>query len=304
MNPDGTPTAVGGPKPERPGNRKMATLASVYTVDRHFRDADEVVRALFREQTPEDRRKDRPRAKNKRMTACFPEVQFPGTDDELVVSGSIMAWTWAQEEILRRHQPDQPVVRVCDGQESLWTSSDACLALPVPTVDILDIIHVTQYVWKAGKAFHGDDKGAVEQFVRDRLLRILEGETPSVIRGMRRMMHTRNLKGAARKQVSTVCGYFESNRHRMRYDEYLAAGYPIASGVIEGACRHLVKDRMERTGMRWSLEGAKGMLFVRAIHASELWEEFIAFRRRRDLDRNHPYRELIKDYEPGVAIAI
>ena len=70
----------------------------------------------------------------------------------------------------------------------------------------------------------------------------------------------------------------ERNAHRMRYDEYLAAGYPIASGVIEGACRHLVKDRMERAGMRWVLSGAQPMINLRSIPISGLWDEFIAYR--------------------------
>ena len=64
----------------------------------------------------------------------------------------------------------------------------------------------------------------------------------------------------------------------MRYDEYLAAGYPIASGVAEGACKHLVKDRMERAGMRWELEGAQATLSLRAVYLNDLWDDFIAYR--------------------------
>ncbi len=64
----------------------------------------------------------------------------------------------------------------------------------------------------------------------------------------------------------------------MRYDEYLAAGYPIASGVIEGACHHFVKDRMEGAGMRWELEGAQAMLSLRAIYLNGQWDDFIAYR--------------------------
>ncbi len=77
----------------------------------------------------------------------------------------------------------------------------------------------------------------------------------------------------------------------MRYDEYLEAGYPIASGVIEGACRYVVKDRMERTGMRWVLNGAHSMLELRSVHASGLWDEFTAFRIARERDRLYPYAE-------------
>ena len=64
----------------------------------------------------------------------------------------------------------------------------------------------------------------------------------------------------------------------MRYDEYLAAGYPIGSGVAEGACRHLVKDRMEQTGMRWTVAGAQAMLHVRALYVNDQWDDFLEFR--------------------------
>jgi hypothetical protein len=75
-----------------------------------------------------------------------------------------------------------------------------------------------------------------------------------------------------------VIGYYENNREHMRYDEYLAAGYPIGSGVAEGACRHLVKDRLEQTGMRWVLEGAQAMLYLRATYLNGDWEAFYEHR--------------------------
>ncbi|MCP4544830.1 MAG: tetratricopeptide repeat protein, partial [bacterium] len=80
----------------------------------------------------------------------------------------------------------------------------------------------------------------------------------------------------------------QRSSHRMRYAQYLAAGYPIATGVIEGACRHLVKDRLERTGMHWVLEGAQAMLDLRSVHLADQWDEFTAFRIRKDLERLYP----------------
>ena len=82
------------------------------------------------------------------------------------------------------------------------------------------------------------------------------------------------LNSDKRDEIETVCGYFTAHQHRMKYHEYLAAGYPIATGVIECACRHLVKDRLERSGMRWTTEGAQAMLTLRSIKASDSWEEF------------------------------
>jgi len=90
----------------------------------------------------------------------------------------------------------------------------------------------------------------------------------------------------------------------MHYDEYLAAGYPIASGVIEGACRHLVKDRMERTGMRWREPSAGAMLFVRALEVTDLWEPFQIHRQAAERKRLHPHRKLLDDYTPNINIAL
>ena len=74
----------------------------------------------------------------------------------------------------------------------------------------------------------------------------------------------------------------------MAYDAYLEHGFPVASGVIEGACRCVVKDRMERSGMRWVMSGARAMLDMRCIYLSALWEEFTEFRIQRESQRLYP----------------
>ena len=104
----------------------------------------------------------------------------------------------------------------------------------------------------------------------------------SVIRGLRYQTTQRGLKGQKRKTVLDAAGYFARNRDRMKYDEYLAAGYPIGSGVVEGACRHLVKDRLERTGMRWLPSGAQAMLDLRATYLNGEWSAFWRFHVERE----------------------
>src|SRR5256884_9051801 len=71
--------------------------------------------------------------------------------------------------------------------------------------------------------------------------------------------------------------YYYRNRARMRYDSYLRDGYPIASGSVEGACKNLVKDRMERSGMRWTLPMAEAVLRLRAVYLSEHFEQYWPF---------------------------
>ena len=111
-------------------------------------------------------------------------------------------------------------------------------------VPIVDLLHVTPRLWKAAYLFHPKQSQGAVDFVQDRVLRILKGEVCSVIRGLRRMGTIAGLRGKKREKLDKICGHFEANEGRMHYDQYLAEGYPIATGVIEGACRHLVKDRM------------------------------------------------------------
>jgi len=286
-------------KKERPGNRRMATLGCVYTVDPYVRTPEQIVAALFRDNTVPQPKEDRPDACFKHYRAYFAEEGQDGKDH---VPSAYPAWSWIAKEVKARHQPGQPIVRLMDGQPSLREAAEICLSeliadlreaeKPFHLVDILDILHVSGYVWKAAKAFYSH-KEQQEAFVEERLLRILRGDTPGVITGMRRMATQRDLKGEALKAVKTACNYFETNRDRMRYDEYLQAGYPIASGVIEGACRHLIKDRMEQGGMRWTLDGAKAMLNVRSILASTEMERFHQWRQTEEAKRLHPHRELL-----------
>jgi hypothetical protein len=186
-----------------------------------------------------------------------------------------------------------------DGQEALWQARREWL--PERAVDILDLLHVTPRLWKAAHVFHAEGSDEAEAFVRERLLRVLEGKAAGVIRGLREMATKRGLTGTKKKAITVVCGYLQANLKRLRYDEYLRAGYPIASGVIEGACRHLVKDRMERAGMHWTLVGAQAMLDVRSIHVSGLWQEYQDYRIDSATERLYPHRALVEDHSTMAA---
>jgi hypothetical protein len=286
---------------ERPGNRRMATLGCAYTVDRFRRTPEDIVAALFRDATKPPPK--RPEACGKHYRGYF-AYQPPGEEP---IPGAVRVWTWLADEAAQRHRVDQPIVRLMDGQPILWESAEVCLddfirerrqaGQTVRIVDILDILHVSSYVWKAAKVFHVH-KEHQEAFARDRLLRILRGEVEGVVKGLRRMASVNGLEGSNLETVTTVWNYFEKNVARMRYDEYLAAGYPIATGVIEGACRHVIKDRMEQGGMRWTLAGAEAMLNVRGVNASSESEAFQSWRRAEGAERHHPHRQLAKGYQP------
>jgi hypothetical protein len=85
------------------------------------------------------------------------------------------------------------------------------------------------------------------------------------------------------------------NKERFDYATALANGWPIATGIIEGACRHLVKDRMDLTGARWSLDGAEAVLRLRSLRTSGDFEEYMAFHHRQERQRNYGLAPQNKD---------
>ena len=286
---------------KRPGNRRMASVASVYSVDRFQRTAADIVAALFRdERAPDEELLPRPLPQFKHTTAHFAK-QYEEGDEALTVSATHEAFGWASGEIARRHQTDQPLVVLMDGQTSLWSTAEL-YSFSGTVVEILDIVHVSHYVWSAAKLLE-TTRAAQLAFTRQRLTQILEGNVAGVVRGLRAIATRRPLRGQCREDFAVLCNYLAHHATRMRYDEYLQAGYPIASGVIEGACRHLVKDRMERSGMRWTLEGARHMLAVRATFQSSYWKQFHTQRIQREQATLHPHRDLIANYTP-LQIAI
>jgi hypothetical protein len=88
-----------------------------------------------------------------------------------------------------------------------------------------------------------------------------------------------------RKALERTIGYYRRNQAYMHYDHYLAQGWPIGTGVVEGACGHLVKDRMEQGGMRWTQEGAQAILDLRAVRLNGDWDAYWCFHRQQQHQR-------------------
>ena len=155
---------------------------------------------------------------------------------------------------------------------------------------IVDSIHVIEYLWAAGRAFHPQSGPELESWIRHRLLGVLRGKAGYMAGGMRRSATLQGLGSEARKPVDTCARYLLNHSAYLKYDRYLAQGLPIATGVIEGACRHLVKDRMDLTGARWSLSGAEAVLRLRALRSSHDFDEYWTFHEAREYERTHKAR--------------
>jgi hypothetical protein len=255
-------------KGEKANKKQMACVGAVYSIDRFRRTPDEVIDELSREQS----RQDRPAPQHKHVWA-----EMTRTVDDIECNARTTVFGAMSDEVrFRNRRGRKPVVCLLDGERALWDAKRLWFGEEV--VGILDLFHVLERLWKAAYCFHREGSSAAEQFVTERLRMLLEGKVGALIGGLRRMQTRRGLKGEKARNLSTVIGYFENNREHMKYDEYLAEGYPIGSGVAEGACRHVVKDRMEQTGMRWTVEGAQAMLHLRSIYLNGDWEPFLEHR--------------------------
>ena len=267
---------VRGPKPDR---KKMAVLGAAYQIEPHGRTPLAVVEALFRDPpapAPADRTGPRrPVPQQKRVCAVLPvatavaEALAPPRPVEVI-------FPWLQAEA-RRRDPDHqhPWVLLMDGQASLWEAAAATLG-EAPRVEILDLLHATGYLWEAVHLFHDPGSDGALKWMNVLVLGLLSGMGTGVIRWLQHLAEQSELPAATRTRLEQIHGYFDRHRDRIHYDRYLAAGYPIASGVIEGACRHVVKDRMERAGMHWTLPGAQALLNLRGVALNDEWEPFMS----------------------------
>jgi len=267
---------------EKRDRKRMAQVASVYTILPHVRTAEEIAGVT---DTAVDKNSQKsPRPENKRVWASIEREA-----DQVI------------EEIFKEAQARDPHhkkqwVGLVDGNpKQIQLLKEQAMAYGVTLVVILDFIHVLEYLWKASRAFYEESSPRCEQFVAERLLRLLHGQSSQVAKGMRKMATDRHLSQADRKAVDKCAAYLLKYREYLRYDQYLAQGLPIATGVIEGACRYLVKDRMDITGARWGLSGAEAVLRLRSLRASGDFQEYWRYHEKMEQVRNH-----ISKYDNGL----
>lgn len=167
-------------------------------------------------------------------------------------------------------------VALTDGSEALQTQVRA--ALPDFTL-VLDLIHAVEYLWKAANAVLGETHSQRLAWVKTCARPLLSGQVGLLIAALRALAAQADRSATQQAVLTKVAAYYERNQEYMHYDRYLAAGWPIATGVIEGACRSLVKERFELSGMRWSQSGAEALLPLCSVCANGDWDGFAAYRR-------------------------
>jgi hypothetical protein len=253
--------------------KRMAAVAAIYTVEPFVRTPEEILPAS---PTLQEREPARPRPEYKRVWASL--EQSP----EAVIREMF-------DEAARRDPKGQKRwVALVDGNlPQIAHLQQMAEERNIPLIIVVDFIHVAQYVWKAAGAFFPNQEIEPDRWTRGRLLEILRGKASLVAAGMRRSATLRKMTAAERKPVDDCADYLLHYSPYLQYDQALAAGVPIATGVIEGACRHLVEDRMNLTGARWSLMGAEAVLRLRALRSSNDFDAYWTFHEQQEYERNH-----------------
>jgi hypothetical protein len=248
----------------RPPASKEAVVTALYTIAPYPRTPEDVAAALLREaDRPDPPTRPRPIAKEVRAT-------LDGKDAALT--------RLAQRAAQRDGAHIRQRVALTDGAEALQQQTLA--HLPGHTL-VLDIIHATEYLWDAANALLGERHPERTPWLRGHLLQLLRGQPAAVITALEVAAAAPALTTTQRQALLRAAGYYRRNQPYMRYDEYLARGWPIGTGVVEGACGHLVKDRMQQAGMRWTQPGAQALLDLRAVRLNEDWDAYWQFHRRR-----------------------
>ncbi len=165
---------------------------------------------------------------------------------------------------------------------------------------VVDFIHVLEYLWGAAWCFFSEGDPAAEAWVHDRASAVLDGKVSAVAAGIRRRATTANLAGPRRAKADECARYLTNKAAYLDYPTALARGWPIATGVIEGTCRYLVKDRMDITGARWGLEGAEAVLKLRAVRANGDFDAYWRFHLDQERRRVHETR-YANDIIPAAA---
>jgi hypothetical protein len=249
------------PKPdEKPGKKKMSTVIGIYTIDAHKRTADGFL--------------SRGKEKEKRPHPCNKVVQA-------TLDGKESAAQRLKIEIEKRDpKHEKQGVALVDGEHKLRNLIK--IYLPWFLI-IIDIYHVMEYLWKGAHIFYKEGSAEAASWMTDKLRKLLLGKVKEVIKEFQGL--SKSLSKGKREQLRKIITYLENGKEYMRYDIYLSKGYPIGSGVVEGACKNLVKDRMEQCGMRWTIAGAEAVLSMRSIQINKMtsayWKYHIAQERKR-----------------------
>jgi len=269
-------------KGEKRNRKRLAEVGAVYDADPVARTpADILARSQDAGADTDPQQPDAPVAANKWLTASV-------TDDAATVVGRVF-----DEAAHRDPTHARTWIALVDGNNHQIDRIQAEATRRGVEVTILcDFIHVLEYLWKAAWSFHQEGDPTAEQWVHDKAIAVLQGKATRVAAGLRRAATRRGLDPPRRAGADTCATYLINKEPYLDYPTALHNGWPIATGVIEGACRHLVKDRMDITGARWGLPGAEAVLKLRALRSNGDFDAYWRYHLGQERRRVHESRYL------------
>jgi hypothetical protein len=257
-------------KGQKKTKKKESVVTAIYTVAPYVRTPEQMANALLR---------DREQGEEHEQDSTQSQRPAPvGKEVRATMNGKDFAIERLAKRVdSREGEHIQHRAALTDGAEPLQLR----ILDAFPNFElILDIIHAIEYLWAAANALWGETHSDRTTWVKEQLLRILSGDTETVIQTLEGLVQAPSTSPSQQEVLNTTIGYYRRNLPYMHYDRYLARGWPISTGVVEGACGHLVKDRMERSGMRWTKSGAQSILELRAVRVNGDWDAYHSFRRQ------------------------
>jgi len=281
---------------EKNGRKRMAELACVYDAVPVPRAPEDII------STPaQKRRKKKPQAMKPNRKGKPREPQARGKWLTASVTDDIPAVIAAAFDEAERRDPQHErdwAVLIDGNNTQIETVTAEAASRDITITVVIDFIHVLEYAWKAAWSFFDKGEPAAEEWVADQARKILHGNSAQVAAGIRRRATTYGYSPAERAGADECARYLDNKKDYLDYATALRNGWPIATGIIEGACRHIVKDRMDITGARWGLEGAEAILKLRAVIATGDFEDYWRFHLRREHERIHHAK-----YRDGLVLA-
>jgi hypothetical protein len=264
-------------KGQKRGTKKQATVSVSFSFDPARRTPEEVAKSLHRRWGQEEQQARKRARRHRRQRDQLKPRQAQYVHKRAFLGPQTKALRYGIEDLKGRDpEGTKEIIVLIDGHRGLVAGVPKVLSaagLSAAAV-ILDIVHVSEYLWKAANALLGEQSREREPWVYERLLLLLESRAHEVIAEFEQIE-------APPKGVVEAVRYFRNHRHMMDYKHYLMCGYPVSTGLVEGCCGHLVKDRMEGSGMRWSRSGAQHVLDIRAVVKNGDWEDFSRFVKER-----------------------
>jgi len=260
---------------EKKDRKRMAQVAAVYTVQAHIRTSESIMKVseegnVLPFRTP---------VRNKRVWASVER------ESEKVIEEAFL------EALQRDPKQKRKWVVLIDGlPHQIKLIEKVAKKQKVKVTIVMDFIHVLEYLWKAAWCFFEKGDDAVEQWIAEKAVNILNGDCSQVAKGIR--ISATKLGIFDRENIDKCASYLLNNKGRLQYGDALKQGFPIGSGVIEGACRHLINDRLDITGARWSLNGAESILKLRSLKSSGDFDFYWEHHKKESKKRNYEFSEM------------